>query len=145
MAHFGQVVVADVQLNAFGLRLYSLIGQLSFTDKQKRDLRKGTGILISPNLVLTANFNILNTQTCDLFENIKFYLGNDNSEKRAYDIEDVYVPDRTFINRKKTIFAYGLLKLKEKVNATDFIPLNADSKNIGQGPRLGLFGYPLDR
>ena len=39
---------------------------------------------------------------------------------------------------------YALLKLKKKIEAKDFIPLNGDTPQLKNDKKLSIYGYPGD-
>jgi V8-like Glu-specific endopeptidase len=104
--------------------LHRHIGALLFTDTRTTYKGKGSGILISPNLVLTSAHNIYNRGI--LNTDFKFYPGLNGELQQFYTIEQFFVPAQ-FLLDSSPINDYALLKLTEKIqNQNPFIGLSGN-------------------
>lgn len=105
---------------------HQLIGMISF-EKESGEKGRGTGILLSSNLVLTAGHHIYDRKSQEKWKNLSFNPGfSSENPQKLYNIEKVYVNDQFFFNQGAS-FDYGLLKLSSKVPIADFVPIKADS------------------
>ncbi len=73
--------------NALRMLPNSCIGALTFKNKMKKS-GKGTGVAISPNLILTVAHNIYDRYYRCRFEDLKFYLGADG-EVNSVDFHEI--------------------------------------------------------
>ena len=81
-------------------------------------------MLISPNLVLTCAHVIMNNEYFAPYPTIYFYPGQYGEFKNCYEIEDFKIPEE--YTEKKTgykSYDYALLKLKKRIEDTEFIQL----------------------
>ena len=62
------------------------IGALISTCKNNQKINYGTGVLISPDLVLTVAHNILDMKTREDYYNIKFYPGQYGVLDKFYEV-----------------------------------------------------------
>ena len=125
-----------------GKQPYCNIGALTFRSRQNAGLiGKGTGTLISPNLVLTTACCIYSSHTGEVHFDFKFYPGQHGELEEPYEIEDISFPEKYFL-QPGLEYSYALLKLKKKVARDSFIPLSACFKEITKDSMLSLFGYP---
>ena len=106
-------------------------------------LGKGTGILISCNLVLTAAHNIYSHQNKILHQDFKFYPGQCGALAKYYEVEDLFFPGK-FIWNQAAINDYAILKLKEKVETDDFIEMSGSMDLKTKDSKIAIFGYPED-
>ena len=104
------------------LPIHRHIGALTFKLKGKPDLGKGTGTLISPNLVFTVAHNIFHFITQQTYVDIKFYYRQCGTLEKYYEVDKYFFPEE-FKKNNKTGNDYAILKLKQKIKAEDFIPL----------------------
>lgn len=105
-----------------GMSPHKLIGMVTL-DKYI----KGTGVLISPNLVLTAAVNAFDTWSTDMHAGLCFAPGFSSATPRELlTIEATYVPSN-FFQEEEMEYNYCLLKLSKKVNIKEFLPLKEDA------------------
>ena len=109
----------------------------------KNQIGRGSGILISKNLVLTCAHNLYwlgQRVNNNLFS---IYPGLDGKLERAYKIEACYIPEEypKAPKNKNIEYDYALIKLTEMVPSNNFLPLSGVFTNIGQ--KLAIYGYPL--
>ena len=106
----------------------------------------GTGILISRDLVLTC----AHVTHCKLYQNkpferIYFYPRQYGKLSNYIEVEseetpEEYMSDVKWLNKK--VYDYSLLKLKEKVDESGFLPLCGDLPQLNEKTTLSIFGYP---
>lgn len=124
-------------------QLHKHIGALTYVNKIFPDqVGKGSGILISCNLVLTAAHNIYSHQNKILHQDIKFYPGQCGPLAKYYEVEDLFFPGKFIWNNKAAINDYALLKLKEKVETDNFIEMSGNMDLITKDSKIAIFGYP---
>ena len=69
------------------------IGPIIAKNKQLGEI-SGTGVLISPNLVLTAAHNIFVRNNMTINKNIMFYPGAYGKLENGYEVEDAFFPGK---------------------------------------------------
>ncbi len=115
--------------------------------KQGSQVVRGSGLLISSDLVLTAAHNLYyNMQQIDT-KRVNLYPGQLGQLKRPYKIEEVYIPKEFKENPKisNTFYDYALIKLSETYKAEgkqEFIPLSHNFKKAIEVAKLAIYGYP---
>ena len=127
------------------LPIHRHIGALLFKKdvEGRKSYGKGSGILISPNLVLTAAHNLCLQTTREEYHHFRFYPGHSGDMHDCYNISSVFIPPRYFLtNKPKHDFA--LLKLDRNVETNDFIPLNTNLQTMNEIEQIAIFGYPAD-
>ena len=132
------------------------IGAFTFKDPYGKT-GKGSGILISKNLVFTAAHNLVCKLTNKKHTDFRFYLAPNGIVEQYFKIESYRYPNE-FTNAesgKSSIYDYGLVFLKEseiKIKHTTFCELFLTCfECIGKnGQRhisdlqLQIYGYPFD-
>lgn len=92
-------------------QLHKHIGVILFRINQTSKMGRGTGILISPDLVLTCAHNIYNKFSGELHREIKFYHGQCGVMEKHCEIDDFFFPGKFHLNPIIS-HDYALLKLK---------------------------------
>ena len=103
----------------------------------------GTGLLVSPNLVLTVAHNIFNRGSKQI-NKIIFYPGQCEElvEANAYEVEDFFFPG-AFTTRNSNFYDYALLKLNKPIaGASNFMKLSGAIDKIDEKTKLSIYGYP---
>lgn len=117
---------------------HNLIGALTFKTNRGQP-GKGTGTLLSQNLVLTAAHNVI--ERGEIFSNFKFYPGQDGLLEKCYEVVDLFFPEE-YTSKPNVTNDYALLKLSERVKTIkDFVPLCGDL-DIDNTTNLFICGYP---
>lgn len=108
----------------------------------------GSGVLISPNLVLTAAHNVWFRAKNREFSNFKFYPGACGSleSSTSYNCSIVYYPPEHKASALTT-YDYALLQLDEPIFEDDeFLPLSTSLENsdltAANSKTLAIYGYP---
>ena len=79
--------------------LHRHIGALIFkTSSESDSYAKGTGILISPDLVLTVAHNLCSMKSGENYTDFKFYPGHHGKMHEYYTVSSYYIPQRYFLN-----------------------------------------------
>ena len=131
------------------LQLHKYIGALLASNKTlPKQVIKGSGVLISPDLVLTVAHNVWLRQGNQENYNIKFYPGlcGPLSANPCYDCTVVYYPEDHKVS-EKPIHDYALLQLSQPIldKEDDFLPLSPSiNGDLGaaNGIMLAIYGYP---
>ena len=124
------------------LRPYCHIGALLFKAQNSPTVGKGTAILISPNLVLTAAHNIRPKNTTTNNYDFKFYPGQCGLLQKCYTVESFFFPEEFKKGLRVPKYDYAILKLNEEIPSQNkFIPLSSDLSEI-KTASIRLFGYP---
>jgi V8-like Glu-specific endopeptidase len=80
--------------------MHKHIGALNFISSLREgQFGMGTGLLVSPNLVLTCAHNLYNPATGEMYRDHKFYHGQCGPMKRHYNIEDFFFPSKYHMQR----------------------------------------------
>lgn len=117
----------------------SCVGAILATYKGKP--MKGTGFLLSSNLVLTVAHNVCSREGVEI-NDILFYPGvsGDHTLKDSYRVIDKRLPPEYKKEGKKLIDCdYALLKLDRHVEGKEFIELGVNY--IKQKEKIGIIGY----
>jgi V8-like Glu-specific endopeptidase len=109
-------------------------------------IQLGTGILISPNLVLTCA-HVIHSKIYQNkpFPRIYFLPAQYGELKNFYEIEQAETPEEYRSEEKwlyKKAYDYTLLKLKVSVEESGFLPLSEDLPQFDKETTLAIFGYP---
>jgi hypothetical protein len=75
---------------------------------------RGTGFLVSSNLIITVAHNLFNRGIRVGKEAIKIYVGAYGELKNPCTVQKVYIPEE-YLAKKLPEFDYSLIKLNEKV------------------------------
>jgi V8-like Glu-specific endopeptidase len=100
----------------------------------------GTGILISPDLVLTAAHNLYQWKEGRIYDNFRFYLGQSGPLGMYYQVKSWHFPDE-FTETNAPAHDYALLRLAEKTYIKEFIDLKGDLSSVDQVHEICIFGY----
>lgn len=89
------------------------------------NLSRGTGLLVSKNLVLTCAHNLYNNLSRIKDELLEVYPGHCGTLERHFKVEKSFVPLKYQQKPIKgnTAYDYAILKLREDTNFSDFIGL----------------------
>ena len=100
--------------------------------KEGEQKGKGTGFLVSNDLILTVAHNFFDTAGIRIKkESISIYPGAFGELKDAYTVEKVYIPEEYYAANKKSYkFDYALIKLDKKVEMGDFLTLSYSFNNL---------------
>ena len=90
--------------------MYRFSGALISTETSSGKSRKGSGILISPNMVLTVAHNLYDVDSRQTFKEIKFYPGLKGMLEKASVVSDFFYPPEYRLN-PSTENDWALLKL----------------------------------
>ena len=123
------------------LPIHRHIGALTFKLRNNPKIGKGTGTLISPNLVLTVAHNVFNHASRQTFGDFKFYYRQCGTLEKYHEVVDYFFPSE-FKNSREAANDYAILKLKDKINVSDFIPLWSGEKIVTNEAEISIFGYP---
>ncbi len=127
--------------------LHKNIGALLFKCKSAPGaIGRGSGLLISPDLVLTAAHNIYNGFLKEEFYDFRFYPGQSGPLEEGYRVDDYFYAPEFRVEQSPTN-DYALLKLKGKVKREEFISLCGDIEKLKVNKfkaELALFGYPKE-
>ena len=121
-ANFYNDILEEIDENKMKDQLHRHIGLITFTSAFEDKMGNGTGILISPNLVLTVAHNVYNCETNEVFQNLRFYYRQSGKLGKANKVCDIFVPGK-YGFKPNAVNDYALLKLSEKINVSNFIPL----------------------
>jgi hypothetical protein len=83
----------------------------------------------------------LQPKTGEVFYDFKFYPEQCGPLDKYYEAEDLFIPGRFFVQPSVTN-DFALIKLKEKVDARDFIKLSPHIEEIDNEVKLSICGYP---
>lgn len=112
----------------------------------------GSGVLIGPNLVLTAAFNLWDQRNNRYYPKIQFIPGI-NGDKPPFGVieaVEMFVSDayKSLCQENQTAENYGLIILKESIGyQTGYCGLHvlSDSKGHDKGKEILLTGYPKQK
>ena len=106
-------------------------------------LQTGTGLLISPDLVLTCAHVIINNEYNAPYPRIYFYPGQYGEFKNCYEIEDFKIPEE-YTDKKPGYksYDYALLKLSKRIEDNEFIQLCSSVAGEEETAYFSIFGYP---
>ena len=105
----------------------------------KHQIGRGSGLLISRNLVLTCAHNFYNHGLRVDNGLFSVYPGLCGKVGEGYKIEACYIPEM-YPKTRTVDFDYALVKLSKMVPSDSFLPLSANFKDESQ--RLAIYGYP---
>ena len=129
-------------MNEMGKQIHQNIGPVLSKRQNYPNIFFGTGILISPDIVLTVAHNIVDRPGMKARVDIRFYRGQCGILDKYHEVEKFYVPE-AYRQNASAANDYALLKLKDRVNADNFIPLSANH-NLNKESILTILGYPAD-
>ena len=92
-------------------------------------------------MVLTVAHNLYNYKSGEFYYDFKFYPGQCGPLEKYYEVEDFFIPGK-FILNPCTTNDYVLIKLKQKIEISEFIPLSGGLKEVDELAKLTLCGYP---
>ena len=122
------------------------IGSITFTSTKTHALGKGTGILISANLVLTCAHNIYDKINSQLFRDHKFYPGLNGILEDGYEIEDIFIPMKYHTMYSPPLYDYALLKLRKRIESDEFLELDGNYEELERNhTNLAIYGYPSNK
>lgn len=75
-----------------------------------------------------------------MHKGFRFYPGQMGLLKNYFKIKSWYFPNE-FLESNTPIYDYALLRLTEKTNIKEFIPLKEDLLSISEGSKVAIFGY----
>lgn len=144
----GGVPLYQVKPEEHKKRLHKYIGALLASNKTLPGKKiMGSGVLISPDLVLTAAHNVWHRKKEQENFDIKFYpqlCGSLNSSP-SYNCSVVFYPEKHKKNQDP-IFDYALLRLSKPIlDKDDFLPLSpfiAEDIEAANQKKLAIYGYP---
>ena len=123
------------------LPVHKFIGALVMTNTKTDRTVYGTGVLISPNIVLTAAHNIFDTEARENFHDVKFYLGQMGILDNFFQVESHFFPPEHRLNPKAEN-DWALLKLKKNSTEKIFLPLRSDIRKLATNGKFFISGYP---
>ena len=131
-----------VKKTEMNLRLHKF--QTAIIRREKGNIVRGSGNLISPNLVLTCAHNFWSNMQIVDANYFEIYVGQCGNLEKPYRVEKIFVPQGFIENppAQRAKCDYALIKLKEKVFMNDFIPLSWNYREKIHTCKLAIFGYP---
>ena len=115
----------------------------------------GTGIMIGPELVLTAAHNLYDDQKPHRkkYSRISFYpaMNEDEAPFGKFDVDEFYVPASYILHQREgddgiASDDYGLLVLKHPIGEkTGFFGLHVADQELLKGKEIQIIGYPGDK
>ena len=99
---------------------HNIIGSLTYSSNGKNVF--GTGILISPDLVLTVAHNIFDRKEKQDRKDLKFCPGQHGPLGKYYECENWYYPE-TFKSKNSAADDYAIIKLAEPTPFKEFLEL----------------------
>jgi V8-like Glu-specific endopeptidase len=102
---------------------------------------RASGVLISPDLVLTSAHNLFDHKTKMEAKTVNCYIGVNGISKKIYNTDDFYYPKK-FKSTNSAEYDYALIKLKDKVTEVEhnFLSLALFFNDLKAS--LAIFGYP---
>jgi V8-like Glu-specific endopeptidase len=122
---------------------HSLIGVITMDIEGFSYPGVGTGILISPDLVLTAAHNLWYNGKGN--DNFRFYIAHNGLLGQTYcKVKDKYFPKEFTKKRNNLTHDYAILRLTEKTDVKEFIDLKGDLSDVNQVHEIAIYGYPAE-
>ena len=103
---------------------HTLIGAITM-ENDRSEVGLGTGILISPDLVLTSAHNLYRWRARKMYENFRFYLAQNGPLGKYFQVKSWYYPEE-YTQKTLPLYDYALLRLTEKAEVKGFINLKGD-------------------